>query len=125
MSKIINWKTNQTIIEDSNLSIKELAEKAVKYKKYKISLAYTVLISANLEGANLEGTCLYKADLKNANLKEANIEDTDLVDADLRGADLRHAKLKYANLEDANIRGIKINKDQKDDLLKAMGVIIK
>ena len=64
MTKIINWKTKETIIE-GDLSLKELVEKAVRDG---IGFNY-----ANLRGA----------DLKGANLRYAN----------LRGAVLRGAKL--------------------------------
>ena len=47
MTLIINWKTKKIIIEDENLSLRELVEKT---RKNGISLAY-----ANLEGADLEG----------------------------------------------------------------------
>ncbi len=52
MTKIINWKTKETIIEDSDLSIKELVEKA---NKDNISLSYANLRNANLCGVNLGG----------------------------------------------------------------------
>ena len=45
MNKIINRKTEETIIEDENLSIKELVEKAVREK---ISLEYADLYEADL-----------------------------------------------------------------------------
>ncbi len=116
MTKIINWKTKEVIIEDNDLSIKELVEKAVKDK---ISLAY----------ANLRGACLFEADLRKANLKEANLKDVNLIYADLCGADLYEANMRDADLYGAflggaDISGIKINQDQKDNLLKALGIKI-
>ena len=96
MTKIINWKTQETIIEDKNLSIKELVEKAVING---ISLVYADLREANLCGADLHYAFLRRADLR----------DTDLTSADMRSAD---------------IRGAKINQDQMHDLLKALGVKI-
>ncbi len=101
MTKITNWKTKKIIIEDPNLSTIELAEKAVEDG---ISLSY-----AKLEGANLYKADLYKANLRGAYLSGANLEGADLYKANLRGADLGSAK---------------INKDQLDDLLKALGVKI-
>ena len=50
MTKIINWKTKETIIEDDNLSIRELVEKAVKDG---IPLAYADLYEADLRDADL------------------------------------------------------------------------
>ena len=50
MNKIINWKTGETIIEDENLTIKELVEKAVKEK---ISLQYAYSLNADLDIPNL------------------------------------------------------------------------
>lgn len=82
MTKIINWKTKETIIE-GDLSLKELVEKAVR------------------DGIGLNY----------ANLKGANLEDADLEDADLRGADLRGANLSGANLGGANLRDAKFNKE--------------
>ena len=106
MTKIINWKTNETIIEDSNLSIKELVEKAVKEG---VSLAY-----ADLRGADLDYADLRKADLSYADLSYAN----------LYGADLKGANLWSANLGGANLYGAEIEENQVKDLLKAMNIII-
>ena len=96
------------------------------------------LEGANLEGADLEGADLRGADLEDADLRGANLRGANLEDADLRGADLRDADLRGANLEDADLRDAdfyhtkffvkggqtKINKDQLDDFLKALGVIV-
>ena len=106
MTKIINWKTQETIIEDPNLLMKELVEKAVKDK---ISLAYADLYGACLMGVNLEGADLEGADLRGADLFNACLFGVNLEIAMLRGADLRY---------------IKINKNQMRDLLKALGVEI-
>ena len=48
----------------------------------------------------------------------------DLHEADLRGADLCGANLREAGLRGANLRGAKIKITQKEELLKALGVII-
>ena len=107
MTKISKYlKTKETIIEDPNLSIRELVEKAVEDG---ISLAY----------ANL-----YNADLYEANLKGAYLKGADLKGADLKGANLEGANLKGADLGRADIEEIKINQDQKDDLLEALSVKI-
>ena len=96
-----------------------------------------------VEEAVAEGANLRDADLEGADLEDADLRDADLRDADLRGANLRGADLRGANLEDANLRGAnlrgadfyhtkffgkggqtKINKDQLDDFLKALGVVV-
>ena len=96
------------------------------------------LEGANLEGADLEGADLRGADLEDADLRGANLRGANLEDADLRGADLRDADLRGANLEDADLRDAdfyhtkffvkggqtKINKDQLDDFLIALGVVV-
>jgi len=101
------------------------------------------LRGADLRGANLRDADLRGADLEGANLRGANLEGADLEGADLRGANLRDADLRGANLRDADLRGAnlrgadfyhtkffgkggqtKINKDQLDDFLKALGVVV-
>ena len=91
-----------------------------------------------VEEAVAEGANLRDADLEGADLEDADLRDADLRDADLRGANLRGADLRGANLEDADLRDAdfyhtkffvkggqtKINKDQLDDFLKALGVIV-
>ena len=111
--KIKNRFTGSVIVSGEHSSTKECLEKNK---------------GADLEGANLEG----------ANLRGANFEGADLRGANLRGADLRGANLEDANLRGANLRGAdfyhtkffgkggqtKINKDQLDDFLIALGVIV-
>ena len=91
-----------------------------------------------VEEAVAEGANLRDADLEGADLEDADLRDADLRDADLRGANLRGADLRGANLEDADLRDAdfyhtkffvkggqtKINKDQLDDFLKALGVVV-
>ena len=48
----------------------------------------------------------------------------DLRGADLREADLREADLRGADLWRADLRGAKIKITQKEDLIKAIGMII-
>ena len=131
MKKIINRETGETIVEDENLAIRELVESAVKDG---VDLAYAYLRGADLRGAFLKG-----AYLRGAYLRGAYLEGAYLRGADLRGADLRFGYLKGADLRGADLRGadfegvrllitdieeIKINQDQVDDLLKALGVEI-
>ena len=58
------------------------------------------------------------ADLEDADLRGANLRDADLEDADLRGADFYHTKFFGKGGQ------TKINKDQLDDFLKALGVVV-
>jgi uncharacterized protein YjbI with pentapeptide repeats len=111
MTKIINWKTNKTIIEDENPSIEKLVEKAVREK---ISLQYANLRYAYLGYANLEGAYLGYADLEGANLEGAI----------LKGAYLQGAYLKGAYLEGANLKYAKINQDQLIDLIECLNIEI-
>ena len=64
----------------------------------------------NLEGANLGYASLLNANLKSANLKYAN----------LIGTSLRHA-----TLEGANLSSTKIESSQKDDIILALGIVMK
>ena len=83
---------------------------------------------ANLNGADLRGADLYEADLSEADLYEANLSGADLGGADLYGADLRGANLRGAELMNAKFYGkggtTKIKKNQVDDFMKALGVIV-
>jgi len=82
MTKIINWQTKETIIEDPNLSIRELVEKAVEDG---ISLAY----------ADFSGAYLVLADLGSADLRGAKFEG-----ADVRGAYLGGVKINQDQIND-------------------------
>jgi len=106
MTKIINHETEEVIIEGEIISFKHLVERAVEDG---ISLAY-----ADFKDAYLDGAYLWDTDLRGADFTGANLNDVDLTGADFTGADFSNAYL----------RGIKINKDQVDDLLKALGVKI-
>ena len=91
MTKIINWKTKETIIEDENLTIRELVEGG-------ICLAYT---------------CSGEADLRRADLRDAYLRRADLRDADLRDAYLRGAYLESNDIREGN--------ERLEGLLKALG----
>jgi len=97
--EIKNRFTGEIIISGEAKNIKEFLEKNKK---------------ANLRGANLQG----------ADLREANLRGADLWGADLRGADLRGADLWEADLWEADLWRAKIKITQKDELLKAIGIII-
>ena len=87
-----------------------------------------VVEEAVAEGANLRGANLRDADLEGADLRGANLRDADLRGADLEGADLRGADLRGADFYHIKFFGkggqTKINKNQLDDFLKALGVIV-
>ena len=124
MAKIINCKTKETIIEDSNLSIRELVESAVKDG---VDLAYADFRYKNLQnvdfsGADLEGADFCSADLYSVKFCLSNLRRAKFIDANLRGAYLGGANLKYADLSRAELDGAVIDKDQESDLLKTLGV---
>jgi len=79
-------------------------------------------------GAYLTGADLTGADLRGANLRGAYLTGADLRGAYLEGADLRGADLRGADLEGAKFYGrggtTKINKNQINDFLKALGIIV-
>jgi len=91
MTKIINWKTQEAIIDDSNLSTIQSVEEAVIDG---ISLAY----------ADFRGLYLVLADLEDADLRGAKFEG-----ANLKGADLRGAKINKDQMRDLlEALGVKI-----------------
>ena len=114
MSKIINRETKEAIIEDKNLSIKELVEKAVRGG---ISLEYADLRGVDLNNSNLGFAVIFGADLTDADLRNCDLRGADLTDADLRNCDLTDADLGGAELD-----GCKFHKDQLKDLLKGLKI---
>jgi uncharacterized protein YjbI with pentapeptide repeats len=74
---------------------------------------------ANLRGADLRWADLREADLLGADLREADLRGANLHEADLRVADLCEADLHWAGL-----RGAKINKNNIDELLKALNITV-
>jgi uncharacterized protein YjbI with pentapeptide repeats len=124
MTKIINWKTNETIIEDENLTIRELIAWAVKDR---ISLAYADFTYQNLEnvdfsGADLEGANFCAARLRDVKFCLCNLKSAKFKDADLSYSYLGGANFKHADFSGAVLIGAVIDKDQESDLLKALGV---
>jgi len=97
--EIKNRFTGEIIISGEAKNIKEFLEKNKRAD----------LQGADLQGADLQGADLWEADLWEANLRKANLREADLQGADLQGADLWGAKIKIT---------------QKDELLKAIGIII-
>jgi len=104
----------EAVNQDANLQDANLQDADLRY----VDLKYTNLKGANLQGANLQCANLQCANLRDANLQGANLQDVDLRDADLQGADFYHAKFygKGGNT--------KIKKNQVDDFLKALGIIV-
>jgi len=128
MTKIINYKTGETIVEDENLSIRELVKKAVKNR---ISLAYADFTSAyadfrykNLQNVDFSGADLEGADFCSADLTGASLRGADLEGADLRGVILVGADLRGADLSGADLRGAVINNSDQTTLLRALDVKI-
>ncbi len=70
------------------------------------------LREADLQNANLQGVDFRYSDLQGASLKGANLEE-----ADLRGANLKKSDLCWSNLFE-----VKINDNQKDTIINAIGI---
>jgi len=103
------------LFSSTKTTIKEAVEEAVSE-------------GADLEGADLRDADLRGADLRGADLRDAYLRGADLRGADLRGADLRDAYLEGADLMNAKFYGkggmTKIKKNQVDNFLKALGIIV-
>ena len=113
------------IYTSTKQTIKEAVEEAVSgeanlYKAY--------LFGANLSGADLSYANLSEANLYGANLSGADLSKADLYKANLYGANLYGANLSYAEMCNVDFYGrggtTRIKKDQLDDFLKAIGVIM-
>lgn len=115
MSKIINYITKEIIIEDENLSIKELVEKAVKDKisleyadLYAEDLSYNDNINGDFRGCNFMGSDLSNSDFSNCDLSNACFWDTNITGIKLNGAILK---------------GTKFDKNVKNYILDTIGII--
>ena len=97
--------------ESNKLQIKTLAEE-VLFESDKTTLKEAV------EEAVSKGAYLRGADLEGANLIGANLRDADLRDADLEGVDFYHTKFYGKG------GTTKIKKNQIDDFLTALGVVV-
>jgi uncharacterized protein YjbI with pentapeptide repeats len=118
--KIKNRWTGEVIYSSSKTTCRDALEEAVS------------------TGADLAGADLRDAHLRDANLRDADLRSADLEDANLEGANLEGAYLEGADLTDANLTDAdfyytkfygkggttKIKKNQIDDFLKALGVIV-
>ena len=131
----IKTLAGKVLFESEKTTLKEVLEEAVNRGAY---LKGANLIGAYLEGANLRGAYLRDADLGDADLRGANLRCANLEGADLRDANLRDADLEGANLRGADLEGVdfyhakfygrngntKIKKNQIDDFLTALGVVV-
>ena len=136
----IKTLAGEVLFESDKTTLKEAVEEAVSRN--------VDLRDADLEGADLRDADLRDANLRDADLGDADLRDANLIGADLRGANLRGADLGDANLEGADLRGAdlrdadlegvdfyhtkfygkggttKIKKNQTDDFLTALGVVV-
>ena len=115
----------KVLFESEKTTLKEVLEEAVNRGAY---LGDADLRDAYLEGANLRDADLEGADLEGANLRDADLEGAYLRGADLRGADLRDADLEGVDFYHTKFYGkggtTKIKKNQIDDFLTALGVVV-
>ena len=102
--------------ESNKLQIKTLAgEVLFESDKTTLKEAVEEAVSRNVD---LEGADLRDANLIGTNLIGANLRDADLEGANLEGADFYHAKFYGRN------GNTKIKKNQIDDFLTALGVVV-
>ena len=141
----IKTLAGEVLFESDKITLKEAVEEAVS-RNVDLRDAYlgdaylrdACLGGANLIGAYLRDACLGDANLVGADLGGADLGGANLEGADLRGADLRGANLEGADLRDADLKGAdfyhakfygrngntKIKKNQIDDFLTALGVVV-
>jgi len=107
--------------KETKIQIKTVAG-SVLFESNKTTLKEAVVEAVD-EGADLTGANLTGADLTGANLTDANLPGANLPGADLPGANLTDADFYHAKFygRDGNT---KINKDQLDDFLEALGIVI-
>jgi hypothetical protein len=113
------------LFESEKTTIKEAVRDAVLRDA---DLSGAVLRDADLSGAVLSGAYLSGAVLRDADLSGAVLRDADLSGAVLSGAVLSGAVLRGTELQNARFYGkggnTRINKNQLDDFLKALGVVV-
>jgi len=126
----IKTLAGEVLFESDKTTLKEAVEEAVSRN---VDLRDADLEGADLRDADLEGAYLRGTDLEGANLRGADLRDADLEGAYLRGTDLEGANLRGANLEGADFYhakfygrngNTKIKKNQIDDFLTALGVVV-
>ena len=117
---IIKDREGNVLYESKKETISEAVEEAVESEAN--------LSGANLSGADLKWADLSKADLSWADLSEANLSKTDLRWANLSETDLSKTDLSGADFYHSKFYGkggnVKIKKDQLDDFLKALGIVV-
>ena len=111
----IKTLAEEVLFESDKTTLKEAVEEAVSRGAY---LRGADLEGADLRGANLRGADLRGAYLEGADLRDADLEGADLRDADLEGVDFYHTKFYGRN------GNTKIKKNQIDDFLTALGVVV-
>ena len=111
----IKTLAGEVLFESDKTTLKEAVEEAVSRN--------VDLRGADLEGANLRDANLRGADLRGAYLEGANLEGADLEGADLRGADLEGVDFYHTKFYGRN-GNTKIKKNQIDDFLTALGVVV-
>ena len=116
----IKTLAEEVLFESDKTTLKEAVEEAVSRNVDlgDADLGDADLRDADLEGANLEGANLRGANLIGAYLRGADLEGADLRDADLEGVDFYHTKFYGRN------GNTKIKKNQIDDFLTALGVVV-
>jgi uncharacterized protein YjbI with pentapeptide repeats len=126
----IKTLAGEVLFESDKTTLKEAVEEAVSRGAYLrgADLEGADLRDADLEGAYLRGADLGDADLRDAYLGDANLEGANLIGTNLRGANLEGANLKGADFYHAKFYGrngnTKIKKNQIDDFLTALGVVV-
>ena len=126
----IKTLAGKVLFESEKTTLKEVLEEAVNRGAYLrgADLEGADLRDADLEGAYLRGADLGDADLRDAYLGDANLEGANLIGTNLRGANLEGANLKGADFYHAKFYGrngnTKIKKNQIDDFLTALGVVV-
>ena len=117
---IIKDREGNVLYESKKETISEAVEEAVESEAN--------LSGANLSGADLKWADLSKADLSWADLSGANLSKTDLRWANLSKTDLSKTDLSGADFYHSKFYGkggnVKIKKDQLDDFLKALGIVV-
>ena len=121
----IKTLAGEVLFESDKTTLKEAVEEAVSrnvdlrdaYLR-DAYLGYADLEGANLKGADLIGAYLEGADLRGAYLRGADLEGANLIGANLKGADFYHTKFYGKG------GTTKIKKNQIDDFLTALGVVV-
>ena len=116
----IKTLAGKVLFESDKTTLKEAVEEAVSRNVDlgDADLRDAYLGDADLRGANLRGADLGDADLEGANLEGADLRGADLRDADLEGVDFYHTKFYGKG------GTTKIKKNQIDDFLTALGVVV-